>query len=270
MAWINEPNTGYWCPGPKPVGPIPISLPIDNTQGFKEILPGDIIALTELIDTIGRIRQNLQILEIGSWAGSGSTQVLAQKAAQYNGELTCIDTWKGGNAELHRNIVSSLDIFGTFQHNIRKFDNINIIKSDSSIAHKILQHQHFDVIFIDADHSYDGASKDLYNYYPKLKPDGIYCGHDCQRTWESLSDEIISTLDIQGDFDSTHYCHPGVVKAVYDFTTTLNLKNKLKLWSTEHYRIGNCAIWSIILDQNIYLSPSQASFGTSQSGIAPS
>ena len=36
----------------------------------------------------------------------------------------------------------------------------------------------FDFIFIDGLHTYDQVLKDCKNYYPKLRKDGLFCGHD--------------------------------------------------------------------------------------------
>lgn len=37
---------------------------------------------------------------------------------------------------------------------------------------------YFDLVFIDADHSYEGCIKDIKAWYPKVKLGGIICGHD--------------------------------------------------------------------------------------------
>ncbi len=36
----------------------------------------------------------------------------------------------------------------------------------------------FDIVWIDADHSYDSVSRDIDLYHNKVKPGGIVCGHD--------------------------------------------------------------------------------------------
>jgi len=35
-----------------------------------------------------------------------------------------------------------------------------------------------DLVFIDADHGYEGCSKDIKQYMPKVNPGGIFSGHD--------------------------------------------------------------------------------------------
>ena len=62
----------------------------------------------------------------------------------------------------------------------------------------------FDFIYIDGDHTYEGANIDLINSFPKIKKNGILCGDD------------------YGVFEHINF---GVKKAVDEFC----LKNSLKL-----------------------------------------
>ena len=36
----------------------------------------------------------------------------------------------------------------------------------------------FDFVYLDGDHSYEGVTKDLESWYPKLKKFGVMCGDD--------------------------------------------------------------------------------------------
>jgi predicted O-methyltransferase YrrM len=56
--------------------------------------------------------------------------------------------------------------------------NVDLIVGDSQRR----QYDHigkFDVLFIDGDHSYEGCSRDLENWWPKLVTGGQLLLHDC-------------------------------------------------------------------------------------------
>lgn len=44
-----------------------------------------------------------------------------------------------------------------------------------------------DFIYIDGDHSYEQAKKDMFNYWSKLKKDGIMAGHDITNPYDDYS-----------------------------------------------------------------------------------
>ena len=54
-----------------------------------------------------------------------------------------------------------------------------IIMAGSSVQMaSVLQDESLDMVFIDADHSYEGTMEDLEAWHPKVKPDGHIAGHD--------------------------------------------------------------------------------------------
>jgi len=55
---------------------------------------------------------------------------------------------------------------------------IFFIHKPSVEAAKEFSDSYFDFIYIDADHSYQAVKDDLNAWYPKLKVEGIICGHD--------------------------------------------------------------------------------------------
>jgi len=55
---------------------------------------------------------------------------------------------------------------------------VKIVRKYSFDAVKDFPDEYFDYIFIDANHTYEGVSRDLVDWYPKVKKGGVLCGHD--------------------------------------------------------------------------------------------
>ena len=61
-------------------------------------------------------------------------------------------------------------------------EKIEFVYEDSSDFANSLENESLDFIFIDGDHSYEGFSKDLNNYFSKVKKGGIVSGDDITLT----------------------------------------------------------------------------------------
>jgi Methyltransferase domain len=57
-------------------------------------------------------------------------------------------------------------------------DKIEIVYTPSYEFVETLDDESLDFIFVDGDHSYEGASRDFKNFYPKVKSGAIFGGHD--------------------------------------------------------------------------------------------
>jgi hypothetical protein len=53
-----------------------------------------------------------------------------------------------------------------------------IIKENTNEAVKRFKNEFFDYIYIDADHSFYGAYKDITDWWPKIRNGGVLAGHD--------------------------------------------------------------------------------------------
>jgi hypothetical protein len=163
----------------------------------SEISPFDEYVLKKVLDLFQR--RNLTILEIGSWVGLGSTKIFAD----YAKTLICVDSWQGSTGEEHHAAVKKvIDPYLLFLQNTNKLP-IKII-SMRGLSKDILPYlskEMFDVIFIDADHSYKAVAKDISLAIPLLKKSGILLGHDCEANFknldENLSGYVNSTLNSQ-------------------------------------------------------------------------
>lgn len=114
-----------------------------------------------------------RIVELGSYWGRSMRAMLDSSAAR----IWCIDSWnlpenrhgKGvGDADLHK-----------FLNNLRDVrDRIVILRMLTREAAGLLPEGCFDLVVIDADHSYEAVKFDIIHYAPLLRPWGILCGHD--------------------------------------------------------------------------------------------
>lgn len=93
--------------------------------------------------------------------------------------LYCIDPyvnyidWNGNNLNERENV------YHQFLDNTKQFENrIKLLKKFSDDAVSDIEDDSLDFIFIDGLHTYDQVTKDMNNYYPKLKNGGIFSGHD--------------------------------------------------------------------------------------------
>jgi hypothetical protein len=57
-----------------------------------------------------------------------------------------------------------------------------ILRADNLLASTLVLPESLDFIFIDGDHSYTGTLAAIESWWPKLKPNGLMCGHDFGRT----------------------------------------------------------------------------------------
>jgi hypothetical protein len=120
---------------------------------------------------------NLHVVEVGSWKGASTIAIL--KAAD-NVLLRCVDTWKGNPSDHTGEIAAVEDVFATFMDNITNSgvsDRLTIVKKDSVTAAGQMIDK-VDVVFLDADHTYQSVKADINAWYGKLMDNGWMIGHD--------------------------------------------------------------------------------------------
>jgi len=79
-------------------------------------------------------------------------------------------------------------------------DRTIILQGDSVNMASNIDRDSLDFVFLDADHTYDGLSRDLIAWAPKVKPYGLLCGHDidspAEKNWgvrKAVSDWLAET-----------------------------------------------------------------------------
>jgi len=133
--------------------------------------------LGQLFNALGLIKYGA---EIGVQEGKFS-QILSNT---WNGEqLHLIDSWKHFQDDKYIDIsnVNNFEHEKLYQKVVAQFSNnpkIKINRTESLKAAGEYPNNYFDWIFLDANHSYESCSADLKAWYPKIKRNGIFSGHD--------------------------------------------------------------------------------------------
>lgn len=124
-------------------------------------------------------------VEVGVWQGK-SVCYLADKLKKLKKDckVYAIDTFKGSIDEpelleiVEKNGGSILPIFKQNVKDLDLEDMVVPIESDSAEAAEMFPDESIPSIYIDANHSYEGVTRDLEAWWPKLSRGGSIFGHD--------------------------------------------------------------------------------------------
>ena len=155
--------------------------------GF-ETAAADLCELQRLVREHANGTRGLHVAEIGCWVG-GSTLAIARglrDASVINtSRIACVDHFEGSATDKTAGIAVQNGgrhaIEKAFRTNIEYINDVvllAVMDSASASARFANRGDLFNIIFIDADHSYDGCYADLQAWYPLLSEGGIICGHD--------------------------------------------------------------------------------------------
>ncbi len=181
------------------------------------------ISKMEIFDTrdemIASIPKGGMIAELGVFKGEFSLKI--DEICQPK-ELILIDSWSGTH-------IYSGDVNGNHKNGVRQYytgdelynitvENVNKFKNPASIIRLTtdilgaFSNDTFDMIYIDADHSYEGVLKDLINAYNKIKNGGYIMGHDYEHNMDKTNNSY----------------NFGVKKAVDEFCREYNQEISMK------------------------------------------
>lgn len=139
-------------------------------------------------------------IEIGVHKGKFSTLVLDVLNPK---ELHLVDPWNPGKDKndnrgnyssglrtVYSNNNDYIQVAEQFQKNIED-GQVKIHRMYSYDAVVNYPDNFFDFIYIDATHLYKPVMQDIEMYLPKLKQNGLLCGHDYIKCW----DEVVRAVD---------------------------------------------------------------------------
>lgn len=122
-------------------------------------------------------------IEIGVQSGFFSEKIFS--TWQICRKFYMVDLWKHQPDEIYYD-AANFDDYRHEQYYIEcrnrfsKYDSnkYQLLRKSSEEASELFSDEYFDFIYIDANHSYDAVRIDLEKWYPKIKRNGIFCGHD--------------------------------------------------------------------------------------------
>ncbi len=134
-----------------------------------------------LVEFIKMSREHSQIelqtiVELGAYVGD-STEIFSK----FFKKVISIDTWTDWiDEKTGKNYFKypMVEIEKQYDERIQSLDNVVKIKADSHETSDRYEDQSLDMVYIDADHSYEAVKKDILMWYLKVKIGGIISGHD--------------------------------------------------------------------------------------------
>lgn len=135
---------------------------------------------SQLGDLMKELNLPLQIVELGVAQGLYAKEMMDWSTQV----LYLIDKWEtsgiiGDGAfaqEWHdNNLLQVRDRMEQYDNRPEKYV---ILQGDTSEMAQYIPDNSLGMVYIDADHSYEGVTKDIENYYPKLVTGGIVALHD--------------------------------------------------------------------------------------------
>ncbi len=133
---------------------------------FFDSIPGFFTYADFYRDAVQRLPERPRVVEVGCFAGRSS----AYLGVELENHRPGYSLWL---VDIFRQVLRS-----TVQNNLRPLKDVQLISHLSWEAAKQFPDASLDMVFIDADHSYEPVARDIDAWVPKVKPGGILAGHD--------------------------------------------------------------------------------------------
>jgi hypothetical protein len=127
-------------------------------------------------------RNGAVFVELGSWKGR-STCFMGVEIANSGKHIGfhAVDHWLGSDEPAHDADADAREgrLFDVFLQNIEPVkDYVRPVRGDSATAAAEFADESVDFVYVDAEHTFAGVSRDMDAWWPKLKPGGVMAGDD--------------------------------------------------------------------------------------------
>ena len=164
-------------------GFVPVETDLMTIEELKAdgLWPQEWTSISGLIPYIKRQGPDLVGLEIGVARGESSYTILEKcpnvKKLYGIDPYKAFDDWVGHIDQAHNDktkeiAIKNLSEFGDRFVSVFGLDSKTVAMDDGFFQESL------DFIFIDGDHSYEGALFDMESFYPLVKKGGLFSGHD--------------------------------------------------------------------------------------------
>ncbi len=147
---------------------------------------------------IMRFPRNAVVAEIGVDEGAFSRSILRTDPKK----LYLIDPWEKQAGDYAADPTNEGDFetkYRTVRDTLGRLPNVEIIRDYSLKAVERFPDRYFDWIYLDADHSYRAVMADLEGWIRKIRPGGIFAGHDyCAYQWIQVKPALDDFLFASG------------------------------------------------------------------------
>lgn len=125
------------------------------------------------LDRLVELAADKDVLEVGSFKG-----LSAWGMVQVAKHITCVDTFCANSAGQFQ--MPEQTTYTTFTRNLAPFwKKVTCLPFSSERAAELIPaHTTFDVVFIDAMHTYEDVLADIKRWWPRVRPGGVMCLHD--------------------------------------------------------------------------------------------
>ena len=118
--------------------------------------------------------QDKVIAEVGCFRG-----YLTRVLLKHFKNVIAVDPWQSGYDEGDQSSFADMDeVKSEFDREAGIADNVEVMEMTSAEASKLIKDESLDIVYIDANHTYDSVIEDLTLWLPKVKLGGYITGHD--------------------------------------------------------------------------------------------